>query len=79
MRGNLIETYRILRGFNRVDAERLFPLVGESRTRGHNLRVRGSPISDRDEEEFFLSEGGESVEFFTTQGSRGWVIRYVRG
>ena len=30
MRGALIETYRILRGIDRVDAERLFP-VWESR------------------------------------------------
>jgi len=42
MRGDLIATYRILRGgSDRVDAERLLPLVGESGTRGNNLRVRG--------------------------------------
>jgi len=64
MRGDLIETYGILRGFDRVDAERLFLLVGESRTRG-----RGSPIGDRDEEEFLLSEGGECVEFVTAEAA----------
>ena len=36
--GDLIETYRILRGLDRVDVERIFPLVGKTRTRGHNLR-----------------------------------------
>jgi len=67
MRGDLIETYWILRGFDRVDAERLFPPVGESRTRGHYLSVRGHPLKT-DEEEFLLSKGGESVEFFTVEG-----------
>ena len=28
-RGDLIETYRILRGLDSVDVERMFPLVGE--------------------------------------------------
>ena len=39
MRGNLIETYRILRGLDRVDVERMFPLVGKTRTRGHNRTI----------------------------------------
>ena len=41
MRGDLIETYKILTGLDRVDAGRIFPMVGESRTRGHSLRIRG--------------------------------------
>ncbi|XP_078272478.1 uncharacterized protein LOC144603182 [Rhinoraja longicauda] len=28
-------------GLDRVDAERMFPLVGESRTRGHSLSLKG--------------------------------------
>ena len=41
IRGDLIKTYRILRGLDRVDVERMFPLVGKTRTRGHNLRLKG--------------------------------------
>ena len=42
MRGDLIETYKIMKGIDRIDAGRLFPLVGESRTRWHSLKIRGS-------------------------------------
>ena len=38
--GDLIETYRIMKGVDGVDVERMFPLVGESRTRGHSLRIK---------------------------------------
>ena len=44
VRGDLIETYKILTGFDRVDSEKLFPMVGESRTRGHSLRIRDKPF-----------------------------------
>ena len=45
MRGDFIETYRIVRGLDRVDMGKMFPLVGETRTRGHNLRVKGQIFS----------------------------------
>jgi len=41
MRGDLFESYRILKGLDRVDGERMFPLVGETTIRGHTLRVKG--------------------------------------
>ena len=41
IRADLIETYKILTGLDREDSERMFPMVGESRTRGHSLRIRG--------------------------------------
>ena len=41
VRGKLIETYKILTGLDRIDSERMFPMVGESRTRSHSLRIRG--------------------------------------
>jgi len=44
LRGDLIETYEILRGFVRVDAERMFPFVGESGTRRHSLKIRALPF-----------------------------------
>ena len=33
VRGNLIETYKILTGLDRIDSGRVFPMVGESRFR----------------------------------------------
>ena len=57
MRGDLIETRWILRGLDRVDAERLFPLVGESRTRGHHLRVRGRTFKTAMRRNFFSQRG----------------------
>ncbi|XP_078068874.1 inactive hydroxysteroid dehydrogenase-like protein 1 isoform X1 [Mustelus asterias] len=77
MRGDLIKTNRILRRPDRVDAERLFPLVGKSRTRGHNLRVR--VVHLRAEEEILLSDGSKSVEFFTAAGCRGCVKFSIGG
>uniref|UniRef100_A0A4W3J4I1 Reverse transcriptase domain-containing protein n=1 Tax=Callorhinchus milii TaxID=7868 RepID=A0A4W3J4I1_CALMI len=41
IRGDLTETYKILMGLDRVDSVRLFPLVGESITRGHSLKMKG--------------------------------------
>ena len=41
MRGDLIEVYKIMRGIDKVNGQGLFPRVGESKTRGHRLKVRG--------------------------------------
>ena len=53
MRGDLIETYRILRGLDRMDVERMFPLVGKTRTRGHNLRLKGRSCKTEMRRNFF--------------------------
>ena len=53
VRGDLIEIYKILTGLDRVDSERIFPLVGESRTRGHSLRIRGKPFRTEVRRNFF--------------------------
>ena len=53
MRGDLIETYKIMKGIDRIDAGRLFPLVGESRTRGHSLKIRGSRFRTELRRNFF--------------------------
>jgi len=53
MRLNLIDTYRILRGLDSVDVERLFTLVGETGTKGHNLRVRDCPFKTERRRNFF--------------------------
>ena len=41
MRGDLIETYKIMKGMDRVEVERFFLLRKGSRTRGHSLKIRG--------------------------------------
>ena len=40
--GDAIETYKILTGLDRLDSERMFLMLEQSRTRGHNLRIRGN-------------------------------------
>ena len=44
MRGDLIGTYWILKGLDRINAERMFPLMGESRTRGQGLRIKDTNL-----------------------------------
>ena len=34
MRGDLMETYKIMKGIGKIEAGKLFPLAGETRTRG---------------------------------------------
>jgi len=41
MRGNIIEVYLMMRGIDRVDFERRFPLMDVAVTRGHNCKVHG--------------------------------------
>ena len=54
LRGDLIEVFKILRGIDRVDVNRLFPLrVGEIQTRGHDLRVRGQKFKGNTRGYFF--------------------------
>ena len=42
LRDDLIEVYKIMRGMDRVDSQKLFPRVEESITRGHSFKVRGA-------------------------------------
>ena len=53
MRGDLIETYKILTGLDRIDSERMFPMVGEPGTRGHSLTIRGKPFRTEVRRNFF--------------------------
>ena len=39
IRGDQIEVYKMMKSMDKVDVERMLPLVGHSRTRG--LRIRG--------------------------------------
>jgi len=53
IRGDLIQTYKILTGLDRLDAGRMFSLVGERRTRGHSLRIRSTPFRSEMRRDFF--------------------------
>ena len=53
LRGDLIETYKIMKGRDRVEAERFFPLRKETRTRGHSLKIRGSQFRTELRRNFF--------------------------
>ena len=37
-----METTKIMKGIDKIEAGKLFPLAGETRTRGHDLKLRGS-------------------------------------
>ena len=53
MSRHLIETYKILTGLDRVDAERMFPIMREPRTRGHNLTIWRRPFRMEVRRHFF--------------------------
>lgn len=48
--GGLTENYRLVKCLDRVDVEKTFPLVGESRSRGHSLRIKGRSFKKEMEE-----------------------------
>ena len=49
----LVYRYKILKGLDRLDAGKMFPMLGESRTRGHSLRIRGRPFRTEMRKNFF--------------------------
>ena len=53
MRGNLIETYKIIKGLDTLVAGNMIPLMGESRTGGHSFRIRGKPFRTEMRKTFF--------------------------
>ena len=69
LRGDLIENYKILKGLDRLDAGRLFPMLGRSRTRGHSLRIRGKSFKTEMRRDFFHTPSGGSLELSATEGS----------
>ena len=58
----MIEVYKIMRGMDRVDSQKLFPRVEESITRGIGLRCEGQGLKEMYEASFFNAEGGRCVE-----------------
>ena len=61
LRGHLIEVYKIKRGMDRADSQKLFPRVEESITRGHRFKVQGARF-----------KGDERGKFFTQRVVGGW-------
>ena len=53
LRGDLLETYKKMKGLDRGEAERFFPLRKETRTRGHSLKIRGSQFRTELRRNFF--------------------------
>lgn len=44
-RGDMIQTYKILKGFDKVDTESMFKLDHESNTRGHHLKLKKRSVN----------------------------------
>ncbi len=40
MRGDMIQTYKIIKGIDKIDINKMFELVDGSKTRGHSLKIR---------------------------------------
>ena len=66
--GDLTEVYKIMRGMNRVDSQKLFPRVEESVTRGHRFKVRGASFK-RDVRGRFFTQSGGCLELVAGGGS----------
>lgn len=75
MRGDIIETYKILSRLFRVDAGKMFSLAVESRMRGvTDSDYRARDLGLRCGEVFIHTDGGDVVEFATTKDSAGQAI-----
>ena len=62
MREDFTETYKIMKGIDKIEAGKLFPLAGKTRTIGHSLKIRGSRFRTELRRNNF-TQGCESVEF----------------
>jgi len=58
MRGDLIEVFKMIRGIDRVDSQRLFPRVEQTITRGHRFKVKGGRYRGDVRGRFFTQSGG---------------------
>ena len=50
---------------------KMFPMLGEFRTRGLSLRIKSRPVRTEMRTNFLHAESCESVEFSATEGSGG--------
>ena len=72
MRADQIEVYKMIKGLDKVDVERMLPLVGHSRMRGQSLRIRGSKFKTELRRSYFSQRSCESVEFATPKCGGCW-------
>ena len=70
LRGDLIEVYKMFTLKDRVDKDKLFPLVEGSRTRGHNLKIRAKTF--RRDIRILLTESGGGLELFSSNSGGCW-------
>lgn len=66
-KGDLVQTYKILREMDRLDIE-MFPLVGESQIRGHYFKIKDLKL--RCLENSSLSDASDSLEFSAAEQLR---------
>ena len=85
LRRDLIETYKIMKGLDRVEVERFFQLRKDSRTRGHSLKIRGVQFRSELRRNFFTqrvvnlwnSLPVEVVEATSLNIFKSWVDRFL--
>ena len=85
LRGDMIEVYKIMRGMDRVDSQKLFPRVEESITWGHRFKVRGVRFKGDVRVKYFTqrvvgacnSLPGEIVEADTVVSFKGHLDKYM--
>eukprot|EP00061_Rhincodon_typus_P016664 g44995.t1 len=53
MSGELVEIYRISRGLDTVNMEKMCPLIEETLTQGHSFRVKEQPFRTQIRMDFF--------------------------
>ncbi len=58
---DLIEVYKLMRGVDRMDSQKLFPRVEESISRGHRFKLRGARF-----------KGDVRCKFFTQRVVGAW-------
>ena len=53
LRGKLIECFKTLKGFNNIDASKLFTVITESKTRGNGIKLQGTTAKLDSTKNFF--------------------------
>ena len=57
--------------------EQVFPVLGESRTRGHSLRIKGRSFKTEVRKNFFIQRVVNLCKFPATEGSGGQVTGWI--
>jgi len=70
-RGDMIETYKILNGYYRINPSLFFTLNTSSSTRGHSLKLFKNRSLTTSKAPFFLKQSSQYVELFTRPSCLG--------